>query len=105
MMHYIFYSVKLVLVIPDRFVLHIWIPGSDNSNQCSYFGILLYFHYSAFNWLKKWWLINVRHTDSDNGLVTEGAQVHEARVYMLVNSLYHHIVCALALKVQRLKDK
>lgn len=91
--------------IPDRFILHIWIPGSDDANQCSYFGILLHFHDSALCWLKDGWLVYVRHADPNNGLVSEGTQVHEARVDMLIYGLHHNVVCALALEVQRLKEK
>lgn len=89
--------------LPDRFFTLIRIPGSDDANECSDFGVLLHFHDSAFRWLKDGRLVYVWNADSHNGLVSEGAQVHKAWVDVLVHGLHHNVVCAPALKVQRLK--
>lgn len=93
------------LIVPDRFILHIRISGRDDADQRSHFSILLHLHDGAFCWMKDGGLIYVRHADPDDGLVSERAQVNEAGVHVLIYCLHHHIVCALALKVQWLEDE
>lgn len=92
-------------ILPDRFILHIWISGSDDTHKSSHFGILLHFHDGTLCWLKDWRLVYVRNADPYDGLISEGTQVHKTRVNMLIYCLHHNVVCALALKVQRLKEK
>ena len=92
-------------ILPDRCILHIRISGSDDANQSAYFRVLLHFHDSALCRLEDGRLIDVRHTDPHDGLVPEGAQVHEAGVNVLIHRLHHDVVRSLALEVQLLEDK
>lgn len=93
------------LFVPDGFLHLVWIPGTDDANQSTCFGILLHLHDGALCRLKDGRLVDVRNADSHNGLVSEGTQVHKAWVYVLVDGLHHNVVSAFALKVQWLKDE
>lgn len=92
-------------VIPDWFILHIWIPGGDDANQRSNLHILLDFHDGSFGRLEDGRLVYIRNADPDDCLIAEWTQVDKARVNVLVYRFHHNVMCALGLKVKRLKDE
>ncbi|TNN78694.1 hypothetical protein EYF80_011098 [Liparis tanakae] len=67
----------------------------DDANHRSYFGILLHLHDSALCWLKDGRLVYVRHADANDGLVSEGTQVDEARVDVLIHRLHDNILMSV----------
>lgn len=92
-----------LIFLPDRCVLHIWVPGSDNADECSQLGVLLHLHNGALCRTKNGRLVCIRHAYPHDGLVPEGAQSGlKAGVRMLVDRLHYYVVCAFALEVQGL---
>lgn len=80
--------------LPDRMVRHVRVERGDHPHDRANVSILLDLH-QVGRGTELRGLVDVQHRDSHNGLVPEGAQVHEPRVHELVEGLHHDSVHSL----------